>query len=73
VSLAANIVCPLVTFVALDAWRLNVGLLQVEEFALEVEAAAISAERAARRDYAVTGNDDGDGISIVSHADGAAG
>ena len=52
---------------------MNVRPLQVEPLALDVEAAAIAAQRSAGCDHAVAGDDDGDWIPIVGHADGAEG
>ena len=52
---------------------MKTGLLQVEQLAFYVESAAVAAQGAARCDYAVAGDDDGDGIPVVRHADGAAG
>src|SRR5580698_451415 len=46
-------------------------LLQVEQFAFQVEASAIAAQRSTGCDYTVTGHDDRDRIAIVGHADGA--
>ena len=52
---------------------MKTGLLQVEQLALYVEAAAVTAQRAAGRDHAVAGDDNGDGIPVVRHADGTVG
>src|ERR1035438_1915983 len=53
--------------------RMNVRALQVKQLALDVEAAAISTQRPSGCDDAVAGNNDGDGIPIVGHADRAEG
>src|SRR5205809_7552780 len=48
-------------------------MLQIEQFALDVESAAITAKRAVGRNYAMTRYDDCNGIPIVRHAHGAKG
>ena len=53
--------------------KAKTGLLQVEQLALEVETAAVTAERAARCDHPVAGDNDGDWIPVIRHADGTAG
>jgi hypothetical protein len=45
-------------------------LLKVEQLALDVEPATITAQRAARCDHPVAGNDDRDWIPVVRHAHG---
>jgi hypothetical protein len=57
----------------LAALTSQTGLLKVEQPTLDVEPSAISAERTARSDYPVTGDDDGDWIPVVRHADGSVG
>src|SRR6266481_6098900 len=52
---------------------MKAALLKVEQLALDVEAAAVTAKRAARCDHPVAGDDDGDWIPVVRHADGAVG
>src|SRR5882724_187213 len=51
--------------------RAQIGLLQIEQFALDVESATVSAERAVGGDHTMTGNNNRDGITVVRHADGA--
>ncbi len=46
-------------------------LLKVEQLAFDVEPATITAQRAARCDHPVAGNDDGDWIPVVRHAYGS--
>src|SRR5512136_1971134 len=53
--------------------RTNVLLLQIEQLTLDVETAAVTAQRAARCDHPVAGHDDGDWIPVVRHADGPVG
>ena len=48
-------------------------MLKVEQLALDVEAAAVTAKRPARRDHPVAGDDDGNWIPVVRHADGTVG
>ena len=52
---------------------MNVGSLQVKQLALDVESAAIAAQRSSGGDDAMAGNNDGDRIPIVGHADSAEG
>ncbi len=52
---------------------MNGGLLEIEQFAFEIEAAAVSTERATGGDHPVAGNDDRDGVAVIRHADGAIG
>src|ERR1700675_3633044 len=52
---------------------MRTGLLKVEQLALDVETATIAAQRTARRDHPGAGDDDGDWIPVVRHADGAVG
>ena len=52
---------------------MNVGSLQVKQLALDVESAAIATQRSSGGDDAMAGNNDGDRIPIVGHADGAEG
>ena len=47
--------------------------LKVEQLALDVEPATIPAQRAARCDHPVAGNDDSDWIPVVRHAYGTVG
>ncbi len=48
-------------------------MFKVEQLALDVETATVTAQRAARRDHPVAGNDDSYWISVVRHADGTVG
>ena len=49
------------------------GPLQVKQLAFQIKPAAIAAQRSAGRDDAMTGDNDGDRVAIVGHADGAKG
>ena len=53
--------------------RAKTGLFKVEQLALDVETAAVTAQGAARCDHPMAGDDDGHGIPVVRHADGAVG
>lgn len=53
--------------------RMKTGLLKVKQLAFDVETAAVTAKRSARCDHPVAGDDDGDGIPVVRHADGTVG
>ena len=48
-------------------------MLKLEQLALDVETAAVTAQRATRCDHPVAGDDDSDRIPVVGHADGAVG
>src|SRR3979411_257033 len=52
---------------------MKTALLKVEQLALDVETAAVTAKRPARCDHPVAGDDDGNWIPIVRHANGAVG
>ena len=53
--------------------RVGDALLEGEQAALGIEAAAVATDAAVGRDHAVAGDDDRDGVRAVGEADGAKG
>src|SRR5712691_11314640 len=53
--------------------RAQIGALQIEQFALDVESATVAAERAVGGNHTMTRDDYRDGIAVVWHAYGAEG
>src|ERR1700730_8076332 len=53
--------------------KMKTALLKLEQLALDVEPAAVTAKRPARCNHPVAGDDDGNWIPVVRHADGAVG